>query len=78
MGHVAVAEGLGCKTIRVREPGQSQAAFTEARALMQRFRVPVVVEVILERVINISMGAEIDHITEFEPLQEQSLVAAAT
>jgi len=30
--------------------------------------VPVVIEVILERVTNISMGAEIDHITEFEEL----------
>ena len=35
---------------------------------MAEFRVPVVVEVILERVTNISMGTEIDSINEFEEL----------
>jgi len=30
--------------------------------------VPVVIEVILERVTNIAMGAEIDNINEFEEL----------
>jgi len=33
-------------------------------------RVPVVVEVILERVTNVSMGAELDNVTEFELLAE--------
>ena len=33
-------------------------------------RVPVVVEVILERVTNVSMGLDIDAITEFEELAE--------
>jgi tartronate-semialdehyde synthase len=37
---------------------------------MQRYRVPVVVEVILERVTNIAMGTEINNITEFEELAE--------
>ena len=32
--------------------------------------MPVVVEVILERVTNISMGTEIDNVTEFEELAE--------
>jgi tartronate-semialdehyde synthase len=32
--------------------------------------VPVVIEVILERVTNIAMGTEIDAINEFEPLAE--------
>ena len=32
--------------------------------------MPVVVEVILERVTNIAMGTEIDAITEFEELAE--------
>ena len=35
---------------------------------MADHRVPVVVEVILERVTNISMGTEIDNVTEFEEL----------
>ncbi len=35
---------------------------------MAEFRVPVVVEVILERITNIAMGTELDKITEFEDL----------
>jgi tartronate-semialdehyde synthase len=66
--HVAVIEGLGCKAIRVWEPGKIEEAFEQARALMREHRVPVVVELMLERVTNIAMGAEIDNINEFEPL----------
>ena len=35
---------------------------------MAEYRVPVVIEVILERVTNISMGTEIDNVIEFEEL----------
>ncbi|GAB3520050.1 glyoxylate carboligase [Arthrobacter monumenti] len=67
--HVKVAEGLGCKAIRVREADDLQAAFEKARGLMAEYKVPVVVEVILERITNISMGAAgIDAINEFEDL----------
>jgi tartronate-semialdehyde synthase len=66
--HLKVAEGLGCKALRVRAPGEILPALEEARKLMAEFRVPVVVEVILERVTNISMGTEIDNIVEFEEL----------
>jgi tartronate-semialdehyde synthase len=66
--HVAVAEGLGCKAIRVREHQDILPTFEEARALMKQHRVPVVVEIILERVTNISMGTEIDKVNEFEDL----------
>jgi tartronate-semialdehyde synthase len=68
--HVAVAEGLGCKAIRVTDPAHIQAAFAEATSLMQQHRVPVVVEIILERVTNIAMGTEINAINEFESLAE--------
>ena len=68
--HIAVVEGLGCKAIRVREPGDIADAFKKAQDLMQEFHVPVVVEIILERVTNISMGTEIDSINEFEDLAE--------
>jgi tartronate-semialdehyde synthase len=37
---------------------------------MAQYRVPVVIEVILERVTNIAMGTEIDNIVEFEALAE--------
>jgi len=66
--HVQAAEALGCKAIRVSDPDQLAGAFDQARKLMAEFRVPVVVEVILERVTNISMGTELDNITEFEEL----------
>jgi len=66
--HVRVAEGLGCKAIRVHQPDDLLPAFEKARSLMAEYRVPVVVEVILERVTNISMGTELDNVTEFEEL----------
>jgi len=64
--HVAVAEGLGCKAIRVRSPNEFQHAFGQARDWVREYQVPVVVEIILERVTNIAMGTEIDNILEFE------------
>ncbi|MEP9390289.1 glyoxylate carboligase [Mesorhizobium sp. KR9-304] len=70
--HVAVAEAMGCKAVRVRRPEEFAAAFKEAKRLMKQHRVPVVLEFILERVTNISMGTEIDNITEFEELAENN------
>ncbi len=66
--HVAVAEGLGCKALRVFEPAQIQPALRKAQAMLDEFKVPVVVEIILERVTNISMGTEINAVNEFEDL----------
>ena len=66
--HVAVVEGLGCKAIRVTQPDHILPAFEQAREWMKKFRVPVVVEIILERVTNISMGTDINNINEFEEL----------
>jgi tartronate-semialdehyde synthase len=66
--HVKVAEGLGCKALRVHDPADLRAALDKALLLMTEYRVPVVVEVILERVTNVSMGTELDNITEFEEL----------
>jgi tartronate-semialdehyde synthase len=63
--HVAVVEGLGCKAIRVFRPEELIPAFERARELMRQYGVPVVVEVILERVTNIAMGTEIDALNEF-------------
>ena len=66
--HVKVVEGLGCKAIRVKQPGDIQAALLEAQAMAKEHRVPVVVEIILEKVTNIAMGAEIDKVNEFEDI----------
>jgi len=70
--HVAVVEGLGCKAIRVTDPNGIQDALAQAQRWMAEYRVPVVVEIILERVTNIAMGTEIDAINEFEALAERA------
>jgi tartronate-semialdehyde synthase len=64
--HVKVAEGLGCKAVRITKPEDLAAGFAEAKRLRDEFSVPVVVEVILERVTNIAMGVEINGVNEFE------------
>ena len=66
--HIKVIEGLGCKALRVTSPDKIQPALREAQALAREYRVPVVVEVILEKVTNIAMGTEIDKINEFEDI----------
>ena len=69
--YVKVVEGLGCKAIRVHRQEELAPAIRQAEAWMAEFRVPVVIEVILERVTNIAMGTEIDNVIEFEPLASQ-------
>jgi len=64
--HQAVVQGLGCKSVRVTDPEKIGSALKEAQAMAHEFRVPVVVEVILEKVTNIAMGTEINAINEFE------------
>lgn len=68
--HVKVVEGLGCKAIRVTDPNELAAAFERAGKLAAEFRVPVVVEVILERVTDIAMSTtdDIGDVVEFEDL----------
>ncbi len=66
--HVAVAEGLGCKAIRVKSPNEFKDAFARAEQLMEEHQVPVVLEFILERVTNIAMGTEVDSVNEFEEI----------
>ena len=68
--HLKVAEGLGCKAIRVHKQEEIAPAITKANAWMTEFQVPVVIEIILERVTNIAMGTEIDNIVEFEELAQ--------
>ncbi|MCB1911694.1 MAG: glyoxylate carboligase [Rhodocyclaceae bacterium] len=68
--HVAVVQGLGCKAIRVRRQEEIAPAIEQAHKWMDEFKVPVVVEIMLERVTNIAMGTEINAINEFEALAE--------
>jgi tartronate-semialdehyde synthase len=67
--HVAVVEGLGCKAIRVFDPDDIVPP-SSRREVDGQYSVPVVVEVILERVTNIAMGTEIDKINEFEEFND--------
>ena len=66
--HVKVVEGLGCKALRVHKQEEIAPAIKQAEAWMAEFKVPVVIEIILERVTNIAMGTEIDNVVEFEEL----------
>ena len=66
--HCAVAEGLGCKAVRVTSPNQFKEAFDRSHALMTEHQVPVVLEFITERVTNIAMGTEIHNVNEFEEI----------
>ena len=64
-----MAEGLGCKALRVTEPAEIGPALEEAKKLMAEYRVPVVVEIIPQpSITNISMGTELDNVVEFEDL----------
>lgn len=69
--HVKAVEAMGCLATRIFDPKQMADAFQAARRLSAEKRVPVVVEVITERVTNISMGPEIDKITEFEEILDR-------
>ena len=66
--HIKVVEGLGCKAIRVHRQEEIAPAIRQAEAWMDAFKVPVVIEVILERVTNIAMGTEIDNVVEFDAM----------
>ncbi|MBN9756350.1 Glyoxylate carboligase [Pseudonocardia sp. Ae406_Ps2] len=68
--HVRVAEGLGCVGLRVTDPDELATTLRRASQLAREHKVPVVVEVVLERVTNIAMGTEIDAVTEFEDLAQ--------
>ncbi|ART74274.1 glyoxylate carboligase (plasmid) [Mycobacterium dioxanotrophicus] len=70
--HLRVAEGLGCKAIRVTEPNEIASALEQATVLAREHKVPVVVEIVLETITNIAMGTELDNVNEFEALAEAS------
>ena len=65
------ARRCGCKS-----PNEFKAAFAQAQGLMEEHQVPVVIEFILERVTNISMGTEIDNVSEFEEILPRAVAHA--
>ena len=66
--HVKAAEAFGCRAIRVFDPEKIAEAIAWARRETETSQVPVLVEVITERITNIAMGTEINKIVEFEPI----------
>jgi tartronate-semialdehyde synthase len=62
----------------VSEPEGILSALEEAKKLAEEFRVPVVVEIVLERVTNIAMGTDLDTMTEFEDVAATTADAPTT
>jgi tartronate-semialdehyde synthase len=68
--HVKVMEAFGCPARRVERPADIAAALRWASEESARARLPVLVEVMVEREANAAMGPSLDAITEFEPVPE--------
>nr|WP_211326182.1 glyoxylate carboligase [Thermosporothrix hazakensis] len=66
--HVKVMEAMGALGRRVEAPQDIRPALEWAVREAEAQRVPVLVEVIVEREANAAMGAALNAITEFEPL----------
>ena len=60
-----VVTGTTGETSTLTDPEKIQDALRQAQQMARQYRVPVVVECILEKVTNIAMGTEIDKINEF-------------
>ncbi len=74
--HVKAAEAFGCRAVRVFEPDKIAAAIAWAKREATENGVPVIVEIITERITNIAMGAEIDKIVEYEDIVDLPSVKA--
>ncbi|MGO4122890.1 glyoxylate carboligase [Inquilinus sp. YAF38] len=74
--HVKAAEAFGCIARRVFDPAEIGEALQWARTRATQASLPVMVEIITERVTNIAMGPEIDNVTEFEEVVDLAPVPA--
>ncbi|MFI9560830.1 thiamine pyrophosphate-binding protein [Nonomuraea endophytica] len=68
--HVRAMESFGCPARRVERPGDIRDALAWASAEAARKRLPVLVEVMVEREAKAATGPALDAIKEFEPLPE--------
>jgi tartronate-semialdehyde synthase len=76
--HVAMMESMGALGRRVTDPGDIREALEWATTESERTQVPALVEIIVDRDANASMGASIDAVREFLPgfeVRDASLVA---
>jgi len=74
MAFVKFADAYGAYGERVERPQHIKSALRSA-VDSQR---PAVIEIIVERETDASMGTALDKITEYEPLPSEVAVAAAT
>jgi len=75
--HVRVFEGFGGIARRVTRPEEIAPALRWARLEAARRDLPVLVEVVTERVTDIAMGPEIDRIVEYEEVLDLPEAEAA-
>ncbi|MEV0995767.1 glyoxylate carboligase [Nonomuraea sp. NPDC050202] len=68
--HVMAMEAFGCPARRVELPGDIRDALAWAAAEAADKRLPVLVEVMVEREANAAMGPSLESVKEFEPLPE--------
>jgi tartronate-semialdehyde synthase len=69
MDHVKVMEAMGAFGRRVENPEEIRDALEWALVTAEEHRRPVLVEVITERETNAPMGAALDAINEFDPVE---------
>ncbi len=76
MDHVKVMEAMGGLGRRVERPEDIRPALEWATRTSSERRIPVLVEVMVEREANAAMGPAINAVKEFEPLPELKSVVA--
>jgi tartronate-semialdehyde synthase len=74
--NVKVMQAYGCAGRRITQPSEIAPAIEWARKEAERISRPVLVEIMVDREANASMGSAINAIDEFEPLPETDLVNA--
>ncbi len=78
MDHVKVMEAMGGMGRRVERPEDIRAALEWATHTSSQQRLPVLVEVMVEREANAAMGPAINAVKEFEPLPERAKAVGNT
>jgi tartronate-semialdehyde synthase len=66
--NVKIMEAYGCSGTRVADPGEIRQSLEWARKEAERTSRPVLVEIMIEREANASMGPALDSVVEFEPV----------
>jgi tartronate-semialdehyde synthase len=74
--HVGVMKAMGADGVKVTDPAEIPGAFDWAVARAHERGVPMLVEILVAREDDAAMGTSIDHVREFEPVEEEDPVAA--